>query len=82
MEEEPKKKKKKTVNSRKIKTKSLELEGHVGAVNAVTFNTTNSNIVYTGGWDHSIRSWDVEQQVNLVTKVQEKKKKKLLYTRY
>ncbi|RCH90849.1 WD repeat-containing protein 12, partial [Rhizopus azygosporus] len=48
LEEEPKKKKKKTVNSRKIKTKSLELEGHVGAVNAVTFNTANSNIVYTG----------------------------------
>ncbi|ORE23324.1 WD40 repeat-like protein [Rhizopus microsporus] len=79
LEEEPKKKKKKTVNSRKIKTKSLELEGHVGAVNAVTFNTTNSNIVYTGGWDHSIRSWDVEQQVNLVTKVQEKKKKTFVY---
>ncbi|PHZ16805.1 WD40 repeat-like protein [Rhizopus microsporus ATCC 52813] len=72
LEEEPKKKKKKTVNSRKIKTKSLELEGHVGAVNAVTFNTVNSNIVYTGGWDHSIRSWDVEQQVNLVTKNCEK----------
>lgn len=48
------------------------MEGHVGAVNAVTFDTTDSNIVYTGGWDHSIRSWDVEKEANLVTKNCEK----------
>lgn len=45
------------------------MEGHVGAVNAVAYDANDANIVYTGGWDHSIRSWDVEQQVNLVTKV-------------
>lgn len=65
------KKKKKTekVDDRKIKTKAVSLEGHVGGVNAVVFDGLDANIVYTGGWDHSIRSWDVEQQVNLSTKV-------------
>ncbi|KAI8388800.1 nuclear protein Ytm1p [Radiomyces spectabilis] len=68
------KKRKKTEpkDGRKIKTAALTLTGHVGGVNAVAFDTTDSNIVYTGGWDHSIRSWDVEQQVNLVTKNCEK----------
>ncbi|CAO3703284.1 unnamed protein product [Rhizopus stolonifer] len=70
--EQPLKKKKKTTENRKIKTRSVELEGHVGGVNTVGFNSLDSNIVYTGGWDHSIRSWDVEQQINLSTKNCEK----------
>ncbi|CDH61013.1 wd repeat domain 12 [Lichtheimia corymbifera JMRC:FSU:9682] len=57
---------------RKIKSRAITLEGHVGAVNAVAYDANDANIVYTGGWDHSIRSWDVEQQVNLVTKNCEK----------
>lgn len=71
---ETNKKRKKTekTDGRKLKTKCITLEGHVGAVNAVTFDRANSNTVYTGGWDHSIRSWDVEQQVNLTTKNCEK----------
>ncbi|KAI7857968.1 WD40-repeat-containing domain protein [Circinella umbellata] len=56
-------------SDRKIKTNLSTLEGHVGAVNAISFDGNDSSIVYTGGWDHSIRSWNVEQQVNLVTKV-------------
>ncbi|KAF7732740.1 WD repeat-containing protein 12 [Apophysomyces ossiformis] len=67
-----KRKKTEKKDSRKIKSKSTVLEGHVGGVNAVTFDGSDSNIVYTGGWDHSIRSWDVEQQVNLLTKNCEK----------
>lgn len=47
----------------------MTLTGHVGAVNAVDFDTADTNTVYSGGWDHSIRSWDVEQQVNVTTKV-------------
>ncbi|KAI7893549.1 WD40-repeat-containing domain protein [Mucor mucedo] len=71
---ETNKKRKKTekTDGRKLKTKCITLEGHVGAVNAVTFDDASSNTVYTGGWDHSIRSWDVEQQVNLTTKNCEK----------
>ncbi|KAI7868222.1 WD40-repeat-containing domain protein [Spinellus fusiger] len=66
----PKKKKKSEKKSdRKIKTRAVTLEGHVGSVNSVVFDGNNSNTVYTAGWDHSIRTWDVEQQVNLVTKV-------------
>lgn len=74
-QQENSKKKRKTaapVDGRKIKTQAINLEGHVGGVNAVVFDTLNSNTVYTGGWDHSIRSWDIEQQVNLTTKICEK----------
>lgn len=67
-----KRKKSESADGRKIKTKAVSLEGHVGAINAVTFDKLDSNTVYTGGWDHSIRSWDVEQQVNLTTKNCEK----------
>ncbi|KAI9260604.1 WD40-repeat-containing domain protein [Phascolomyces articulosus] len=56
-------------NDRKLKTNISTLEGHVGAVNAVAFDNGESSVVYSGGWDHSIRSWNVEHQVNLVTKV-------------
>ncbi|KAI9306896.1 WD40-repeat-containing domain protein [Cunninghamella echinulata] len=68
---QPQKKKKKTEkdNSKLIKTQAITLNGHVGAVNAVVFDDKDSNTVYSGGWDHSIRSWDIEQQVNTVTKV-------------
>ncbi|KAI8989357.1 WD40-repeat-containing domain protein [Pilobolus umbonatus] len=68
------KKRKKTekVDDRKIKTKCTTLEGHVGGVNSVKFDGLNSNNVYTGGWDHSIRTWDIEQQVNISTKNCEK----------
>jgi ribosome biogenesis protein YTM1 len=47
----------------------VTLNGHVGAVHAVDFDAADGNIVYSGGWDHSIRSWDIEQQVNTTTKV-------------
>ncbi|KAL0075910.1 WD40-repeat-containing domain protein [Phycomyces blakesleeanus] len=78
LEESAPKKRKKTEkkSDRKIKTRAMTLEGHVGSVNSVVFDGNDSNIVYSAGWDHSIRSWDVEQQVNLVTKVREDKKKK------
>ncbi|OAD73638.1 hypothetical protein PHYBLDRAFT_145114 [Phycomyces blakesleeanus NRRL 1555(-)] len=74
LEESAPKKRKKTEkkSDRKIKTRAMTLEGHVGSVNSVVFDGNDSNIVYSAGWDHSIRSWDVEQQVNLVTKNCEK----------
>ncbi|KAI8079593.1 WD40-repeat-containing domain protein [Gilbertella persicaria] len=62
-------KKRKKTSDRKLKTQTVDLEGHVGGVNAVVFDGLDANVVYTGGWDHSIRSWDIEQQVNLTTKV-------------
>jgi ribosome biogenesis protein len=52
-----------------LQTFCQTLNGHVGPVTSVIFDNKDSNIVYTGGWDHSIRSWDVEQQVNVTTKV-------------
>ncbi|KAI8575857.1 hypothetical protein K450DRAFT_259882 [Umbelopsis ramanniana AG] len=68
------KKRRKTdsTESHKVKSFCQTLNGHVGPVTSVIFDNKDSNIVYTGGWDHSIRSWDVEQQVNVTTKNCEK----------
>lgn len=48
------------------------MNGHVGPVTSVIFDNNSSNTVYSGGWDHSVRMWDVEQQVNVTTKNCEK----------
>ncbi|KAI8991790.1 WD40-repeat-containing domain protein [Mycotypha africana] len=71
LENDQKRKKKRVekIDDRKYKTRCVNLEGHVGGVNAVVFDPSDSNTVYTGGWDHSIRTWDIENQVNLATKV-------------
>ncbi|CAO3657977.1 unnamed protein product [Umbelopsis ramanniana] len=72
---DPKNKKRRKTDStenHKAKTFCQTLNGHVGPVTSVIFDNKDSNIVYTGGWDHSIRSWDVEQQVNVTTKNCEK----------
>ncbi|ORX43340.1 WD40 repeat-like protein [Hesseltinella vesiculosa] len=66
------KKKKRVENAGQIKTSATLLEGHIGAVNDIAFNEDQPNILYSGGWDHSIRSWDIDQQVNTMTKNCEK----------
>ncbi|CAO3599388.1 unnamed protein product [Absidia cylindrospora] len=71
-ESAPKKKRRTEEKSRLTKAQSVTLNGHVGAVNAVDFDSVDGNVVYSGGWDHSIRSWDIEQQVNTTTKNCEK----------
>ncbi|KAI8079998.1 WD40-repeat-containing domain protein [Halteromyces radiatus] len=69
-QETPAKKKKRTeTKNRLTKAQSVTLSGHVGPVNAIDYDTADGNVIYSGGWDHSIRSWDVEQQVNTMTKV-------------
>ncbi len=45
------------------------MNGHVGPVSSVTFDHKDSNKLYSGGWDHSIRIWDVEARTNIDTKV-------------
>ncbi|KAG9290333.1 hypothetical protein G9A89_007064 [Geosiphon pyriformis] len=42
--------------------------GHIGPVSSVIFDNTDSSKLYSGGWDHSIRIWDVESRVNIDTK--------------
>ncbi|KAI8328578.1 WD40-repeat-containing domain protein [Chlamydoabsidia padenii] len=68
----PKKKKRTEKKAHLTKTQAVTLNGHVGAVNAVDFDSVDTNTVYSGGWDHSIRSWDIEQQVNVTTKVKQR----------
>ncbi|KAI8059569.1 WD40-repeat-containing domain protein [Gongronella butleri] len=66
------KKKKRTEKERPTKTVATALEGHVGAVTSIVYDDVDENMLYSGGWDHSIRSWDIEQQVNITTKNCEK----------
>ncbi|KAI8320084.1 WD40 repeat-like protein, partial [Martensiomyces pterosporus] len=49
------------------------LSGHVGAVTSVCFNRDQESQVFSGGWDHSVRTWDVASGVNLLTSVSKSK---------
>ncbi|KAI8919421.1 WD40-repeat-containing domain protein [Powellomyces hirtus] len=73
--EEPRKRRKvqgdnaASIGSIPVKRAIKRLAGHVGAVSAVTYEkTTDVNAtLYTGGWDHSVRGWDVESSSNTST---------------
>ena len=45
------------------------MNGHIGSVSSVTFDGKDDNKLYSGGWDHSIRIWDVEARTNIDVKV-------------
>lgn len=47
----------------------LTLAAHTGSVSAVVFSPTSADTLYSGGWDHSVRVWDIENHVNVTTKV-------------
>nr|CAG8432992.1 7442_t:CDS:10 [Entrophospora candida] len=44
------------------------LNGHVGPISSVVFDSKDTGKLYSGGWDHSIRIWDIESRVNTDTK--------------
>ncbi|CAJ0751913.1 22344_t:CDS:10, partial [Entrophospora sp. SA101] len=44
------------------------LSGHVGPISSVVFDSKDTGKLYSGGWDHSIRIWDIESRVNTDTK--------------
>ncbi|KAJ2450854.1 ribosome biogenesis protein ytm1 [Coemansia sp. RSA 2336] len=48
------------------------LSGHVGAVTSVCFDTDRESHIYSGGWDHSVRTWDVAMGVNVATNLCDK----------
>ncbi|KAJ2225602.1 ribosome biogenesis protein ytm1 [Coemansia sp. RSA 1722] len=64
----PSSKKRKGTNAQ-IMTKAAvgTLTGHVGAATSVVFNKDQESQVFSGGWDHSVRTWDVAAGVNLST---------------
>lgn len=45
------------------------MNGHIGAISSVVFDDKDNNKLYSGGWDHSIRIWDVESRTNVDVKV-------------
>jgi ribosome biogenesis protein YTM1 len=60
-------KRRKVNKKEKIRTKYpiATMDGHIGAVSSVTFDSKDNNKLYSGGWDHSIRIWDVESRTNI-----------------
>ncbi|CAG8502747.1 18261_t:CDS:10 [Acaulospora morrowiae] len=62
--------KKRRLNNSEIKIKKpiTTMHGHVGPVSSVIFDTKNHNKLYSGGWDHSLRIWDIEARTNVDTK--------------
>ncbi|CAG8496612.1 12996_t:CDS:2 [Acaulospora colombiana] len=52
----------------KIKKPIATMHGHVGPVSSVIFDTKDHNKMYSGGWDHSLRVWDIESRTNVDTK--------------
>ncbi|KAI8855276.1 WD40-repeat-containing domain protein [Chytridium lagenaria] len=49
-----------------VKKPTLTLGGHGGAVSSVCFSQYSENDLFSGGWDHSLRIWDVEANRNLI----------------
>ncbi|KAJ2781019.1 ribosome biogenesis protein ytm1 [Coemansia javaensis] len=43
------------------------LSGHVGPVTSVRFSADDETQVFSGGWDHTVRTWDVAAGVNVAT---------------
>ncbi|KAJ1820174.1 ribosome biogenesis protein ytm1, partial [Coemansia sp. RSA 2598] len=64
----PSSKKRKGANAQTMTKAAVgTLTGHVGAATSVCFNKDQESQVFSGGWDHSLRAWDVATGVNLST---------------
>ncbi|KAJ3338248.1 WD repeat-containing protein 12 [Kappamyces sp. JEL0680] len=59
--------KKQKMHEQAVKSESLTLNGHTAAVSSVLFDPSSPAVLYSGSWDHSIRSWDMEQDANTLT---------------
>ncbi|KAJ2516908.1 ribosome biogenesis protein ytm1 [Coemansia sp. RSA 2049] len=66
------KKQKKTNVNIKGKLAIGTLSGHVGPVTGVCFNGDQESQIFSGGWDHSVRTWDVASGVNVTTSLCDK----------
>jgi ribosome biogenesis protein YTM1 len=50
----------------------MTLSDHRGPVSSIQFHNTSASLLYSGGWDHSLRTWDLTTETNLNTKNCEK----------
>ncbi|KAF9403082.1 WD repeat-containing protein 12 [Podila epigama] len=69
---ETRKKRKTVKEDRILKAPIVTLSAHTGPVSSVVFDPTKQETLFSGGWDHSVRVWDIENNVNLTTKNCEK----------
>ncbi|KAJ1892728.1 ribosome biogenesis protein ytm1 [Kickxella alabastrina] len=66
-------KKRKSANAQFMTKAAIgTLTGHVGAVTSVCFNKDQESQIFSGGWDHSVRTWDVASGVNMATNLCDK----------
>lgn len=45
----------------------MSLDGHSGPASCILFDPIDSNHLYSGSWDHSVRIWDIEAESNIHT---------------
>ncbi|KAF9582159.1 WD repeat-containing protein 12 [Lunasporangiospora selenospora] len=81
-EVETRKKRKTSKANRIAKTPIATLSAHTGPVSAVVFNPISTDTLYSAGWDHSVRVWDIESHVNLSSKNCEKVVHSLDYSQH
>ncbi|KAJ3261557.1 WD repeat-containing protein 12 [Boothiomyces macroporosus] len=62
-----KSKKKQKTNFQTVKNHKICLEGHSGAVSSIKFDPHDANTLYSGSWDHSVRVWDLNEELNTTT---------------
>ncbi|CAG8555185.1 7955_t:CDS:2 [Paraglomus occultum] len=56
-----------------VRKAEATLLGHIGPVQAVVYDDEyGSKRLYSGGWDYSVRMWDIESRVNVDTKNSDK----------
>lgn len=62
-------KKRKGVASQNVQevTPQFFLKAHASNISGIVGAYQNSNVLLTSSWDHSIKSWDVESQNNILT---------------
>ncbi|KAK4052246.1 ribosome biogenesis protein ytm1 [Microbotryomycetes sp. JL221] len=68
------KKKRRKQQTTEIKSKSAVnvLRGHQGKISSAIFDSASNNTVYSTGWDHTVRSWDLETGVETASKTCDK----------
>jgi ribosome biogenesis protein YTM1 len=49
------------------KTPISSLEGHSDKITSICYSKTDGQLLYSGGYDHSVRCWDLEKKDNIIT---------------
>ncbi|KAM0791995.1 hypothetical protein ACM66B_007107 [Microbotryomycetes sp. NB124-2] len=67
-----KKRRKQVATKSKAKAPINVLRGHEGKVSSAIFDHSSATTAYSAGWDHSVRSWDLETGGEIASKTSDK----------